>query len=276
MATRPFRSARLTCALLAALCTAPAGAQESLPEGRASADGWQFSVAPYIWGVMINGDVTIAGVETSVDTGLIEIIEESDSIFAFQGHFEVMKGNFGAYLDGTYLDVGVDTDVGPIDLDSDTRVILADFGAFYRVLDRRLGAAPSGDDGRRLRLDLIAGARYTDLNVDLDLSAGPLGISLDNGKNWIDPIVGGRVIADLTDRLVLVARSDIGGFGAGSDFTWNVIATLGYRFELFGAPAVALGGYRALYQDFEEGSGLNKFAWDIWVHGPIIALNVKF
>ncbi len=276
MTRRPFRKAWLTGALFAATCMAPAWAQESLPEGQASADGWQFSVAPYIWGVMINGDVTIAGAETSVDTGLVEIIEESDSIFAFLGHFEVMKGNFGAYLDTTYMDVHVDSDIGVFDVDSDLRTLFMDVGAFYRVGEWPLGAQPSGGDGRHLRLDLTAGARYTDLKVDLDLSVGALSTSLDNGKNWIDPIVGGRVIADLTDRLVLVARSDIGGFGAGSDFTWNVIANLGYRFELFGAPAVALGGYRALYQDFEEGSGLNKFAWDIWVHGPIIALNVKF
>lgn len=276
MTRRSFRCAWLSCALFAAVCTAPAGAQESLPEGRTSAEGWQFSIAPYVWGVMINGDVTIAGAETSVDTGIIEIIEDSDSIFAFQGHFEVMKGKFGAYLDGTYLDVGVDSDVGPVDVDSDTQVISADFAAFYRVLDRPLGAAPSGDDGRRLRLDVIAGARYTSLDVDLGVSAGPLSTSFDNGKNWTDPIVGGRVIYDLTDRLVLLSRSDIGGFGAGSDFTWSGLATLGYRFELFGAQAMALGGYRALYQDFEEGSGLNKFAWDLWLHGPIIGMVVKF
>jgi hypothetical protein len=276
MTRRSYRIAWLWCVLFAAVWVTPAGAQESLPDGEVSADGWQFSVAPYVWGVMINGDATIAGATTSVDTNIIEIIEDSDSIVALQGHFEVMKGNFGAYVDGTYMDLNIKSNVGPVDLDTDTQVILADFTAFYRVLDRPLDAAPSDDEDRRLNVDVIAGARYTSLEVDLGVSAGGISTTLENGKNWWDPIVGGRIKYDLTDRLFVFSRSDIGGFGAGSDFTWSGLGMLGYRFELFGAPAMVLGGYRALYTDYEEGSGLNKFAWDIWIHGPIIGLNVRF
>ncbi len=34
--------------------------------------------------------------------------------------------------------------------------------------------------------------------------------------------------------------------------------------------------YRALYQDFEEGSGSDRFVWDVTLHGPILGLNVRF
>ena len=57
-----------------------------------------------------------------------------------------------------------------------------------------------------------------------------------------------------------------------SDLTWNIVGLLGYKFQLFGAEARALGGYRVLYQDFEDGNGANKFACDVITHGPIIGL----
>ncbi len=40
-------------------------------------------------------------------------------------------------------------------------------------------------------------------------------------------------------------------------------------------PAFA-GKSRALYQDFEEGSGSDRFVWDVTLHGPILGLNVRF
>ena len=114
------------------------------------------------------------------------------------------------------------------------------------------------------------------MEVDLDISIGLGAGSFDGSQDWIDPFVGGRAIVDLTDRLVLVTRGDIGGFGVGSDFTWHALGMLGYRFGLFGAQATALGGYRALYQDFHSGSGANEFRWDVTIHGPILALNFEF
>ena len=35
-------------------------------------------------------------------------------------------------------------------------------------------------------------------------------------------------------------------------------------------------GYRILYQDYERGSGINKFAYDITTHGPIIGVQYRF
>ncbi len=47
--------------------------------------------------------------------------------------------------------------------------------------------------------------------------------------------------------------------------------------NLFGErDARVLVGYRALYQDYEKGSGASKFEWDVTVHGPVMALNIEF
>jgi hypothetical protein len=52
---------------------------------------------------------------------------------------------------------------------------------------------------------------------------------------------------------------------------------LGYRFGLFGEDnARVVGGYRAMYQDYTDGSGDNKFEWDVTLHGPILGLSIEF
>ena len=35
-------------------------------------------------------------------------------------------------------------------------------------------------------------------------------------------------------------------------------------------------GYRALSQDYDKGSGANKFEWDVTLHGPVFALGIAF
>ena len=56
-----------------------------------------------------------------------------------------------------------------------------------------------------------------------------------------------------------------------------VIGIFSYRFCLLGNDDVRfLFGYKALYQDYEEGSGRDKFEFDVTMHGPILGLSVPF
>jgi len=138
-----------------------------------------------------------------------------------------------------------------------------------------LSTAALGDEPK-LVVDLYTGARYTHIDVDLDLNLGP-GRSSSGDEGWIDPIVGLRTMWQLTPRWSVTAYGDVGGFGVGSDFSWLANGLVGYRFDLFGKKdSKFLFGYRALYQDYSSGSGDNKFAWDVTIHGPLIALAVEF
>jgi hypothetical protein len=71
---------------------------------------------------------------------------------------------------------------------------------------------------------------------------------------------------------------NVGGFGVGSDFAWGAMSTIGYRFSLFSEEknARAVAGYRDIYQDYTDGSGRNKFKWDVMLYGPILGLVVEF
>ena len=64
--------------------------------------------------------------------------------------------------------------------------------------------------------------------------------------DWVDPLIGARVRHQLAPGQELLVRADIGGFGAGSEFSWNALAA--YSFELAvrdGVTYSGLLGYRA-------------------------------
>ena len=55
---------------------------------------------------------------------------------------------------------------------------------------------------------------------------------------------------------------------------WSLV---GYRFGLFGeGNANLFGGYRVLKQKYEDGSGRDRFDWDMTMHGPIVGLKITF
>ncbi len=170
-----------------------------------------------IWAVILDGDMTVKGNTATVDVNIIDMIKESDSIFALEGYFEARKGDWGAFVDGTYANLTMGGGVGPLSVDVDFKYALVDFAAFYRVGTWPLGGA-SANNGQNLSLEVLAGGRYTSMDVELDISTPGPSTVVDKRQDWVDPIVGGRVLLDLTDDVSLVFRGDIGGFGVGSDF----------------------------------------------------------
>jgi hypothetical protein len=75
----------------------------------------------------------------------------------------------------------------------------------------------------------------------------------------------------------LALEGSVGGFGVGSDFAWYVQGLIGYGFGLFeDDDATVFGGYRTLYQDYEDGHGNSKFEWDITLQGPVVGLQIAF
>jgi hypothetical protein len=121
----------------------------------------------------------------------------------------------------------------------------------------------------------FAGARFNSISGDLTI-IGPLGNdrTTTGTQEWWDPIVGAQVSFPLLDKkLTLDGRFDVGGFGAGSDLTWQAYPYLSWRFSKFGSVQL---GYRWLSTDYETGSGASKFRYDVIVQGPQIGLVLHF
>lgn len=147
--------------------------------------------------------------------------------------------------------------------DVDIEIWLVEFRGLYRA---GRWAYRQGQGDRGWTLDLLAGGRYTSLEQEITFKVAPLP-QLKADQSWTDPIVGGCAIFDLTERWAFRLRTDIGGFGVGSDFTFNGVGMFDYRYVGWGLDMDILAGYRGLYEDYSSGSGPTAFVWKIWMHG---------
>ena len=69
-------------------------------------------------------------------------------------------------------------------------------------------------------------------------------------------------------------EGDVGGFGAGSDFSWQLVGTYGFDVHCIETPLHIVIGYRALSVDFSENGRFGKNALDFVEHGPVVGLEV--
>ena len=100
---------------------------------------------------------------------------------------------------------------------------------------------------------------------------GGTDIDADETVWWIDPVVGARFGADVTEKVSLVLAGNVGGFGIGSasKFSWESLLFARYRLgEHWGLVA----GYRALGYE-REGSGITL---DLIEHGPVLGASYSF
>ena len=246
---------------------------------------WQFTFAPYIWFASLDGKLGVRGRTADVDASFLDVLENSDSVIGFLGYAEVRKGKWGVFVDSIYADVGTDTaTVGPLSVDTQMQAWFFQFGALYRIFGRSPAEVRGGgpeDAWQKLVVDAYLGGRYSYMDGEIDsrinLGFGPgLGRVVGRTEDWIDPIIGLRTVFSLTPKLKFNVKGDIGGFGVGSHFAYQVQALLGYHFPLFGIGSAVWAGYRALYQNFDTGMGANQFVYDMTMHGPITGLSFHF
>jgi hypothetical protein len=278
---RSSRRARLAIVACLALWTAPPALAEPPPER-----DWTFAITPYIWLPAMTGDVTVRGRTADIDTSIADLFTESDFVFGLQAEMEAWyKKRFGMIFNGQWTVLDQDdnsfgpTDgppfgpgIFPIEFDLHMNMGLFEFLGAYRVGAWELGSGPSSP---AFTLEPFVGARVTTLKVTFDPEGGS---DLDQSKTWADPILGSRMDLALGNegRWKIRFRGDFGGFGAGSEFTWNLVGGLGYEWRFDTWQLEALLGGRALYQDFEDGSDLKRFEWDVTQYGPVVALGFKF
>jgi hypothetical protein len=95
-------------------------------------------------------------------------------------------------------------------------------------------------------------------------------IARSNDLEWVDPVVGGRIRHQLAPGKELRVEGDIGGFGVGSKFSWQVVGTYGFDTTCLGTPLHAVLGYRALAVDYSENGRYGKEGLDLIQHGPVM------
>jgi hypothetical protein len=119
-------------------------------------------------------------------------------------------------------------------------------------------------------LDALVGFRYWDMQNSLVLK---IPNAPDTGRrasrSWADPILGLRYQQTLSPRWSVVFKGDFGGFGAGSEFTYQLLGSVGYHFGKENSIHLA---YRYLSVDYRSGN----FVADLAIQGLLLGFGFRF
>jgi len=241
---------------------------------KAEIGGWSLAVTPYLWGAGIDGTVTVGGHSAEVSRSFDELLKSLD--LAGMINLQARTGRFGLYSDVAFIGLSDSTSVkdpatGATLLNATASIDewLVDFGASWAVA--QWGAGGTGTKGI---VDLFLGGRYwsvaTELKADSPFFAGEP--SVKKTVDWVDPIVGARLSVDVTPKLELIGRGDVGGGlgGSTSKLTWSASALLGWHFTPL-LSAYAGWKYLSVEREGDRGSTV-----DLAMSGPVLGLAFTF
>ena len=245
--------------MLVTVMPARAAAEETVQK-----DGWQFGANVYMWmptfgGKSANGDT----IEITFD----ELFKDLE--FAFMGGVEARNGRWHLTTDVIYLKVEQKNDrkvtvPDGTDLKADATVTLHGW-----VVTPAIGY--SFIDTEKVRMEVLAGARYLWLKPELDLRVtGPLhsrdkNIS-DSGDVW-DGIVGIRGNVNLDKNWYAPYYVDIGT--GDSNVTWQWMAGFGCKVSKV---VDVVAAWRYLYWKFDD----NKVLSNLYINGPLVGVKFRF
>lgn len=261
--------------------TAALGADE-VRAAPATVDGadWAFQATGYLWATGLNGNISPfrRAPTLHVEKSFSDVMEDLN----FGGFLNVW-GRYDRFVlsgDIMYVDTTDSKAAGPlpalqipglpilpagaaIDADVDTQEFMATLQAGYRIIDA---------DG--FSLDALAGARFWHISNEVAVTAshpliGSVSATHQESFGWVDPVIGARAFFNLTDKLSVQGQFDIGGFGAGSDFTWSALATVNY---IFTDTLSVSAGYKVLDVDYSD----DGYVFDSRLSGPVMGLTYRF
>jgi hypothetical protein len=270
-----------------------------LPEIQA----WTFSATLYGWVPLLNGSTTVKGRTVDVDVSysdLGDLIRRSEipkDLFALMGYFEARNGRFSIFSDLVYLKIGLNGSMTRSrGVDALNATVGASAGLTYEMFIGELAAAyevarwgATGVPGSGTAIDVFGGVRAWWQRADASLALtgtvniGDLALNADRtlsasqSVSWADPLVGLRLRHQIAPGLNFVASGDVGGFGVGSQFSWQALAAINYDFCVRNNVTWSgMLGYKALFVDYSKGSGLTRYEYDMTMHGPIFGITARF
>ena len=239
---------------LALTMVSPAQAQE------VDEDRWGLTVAPYFVFPNMNGQAGIGDVVVDVDASPADIFDNLQ--FGFMLFFEMSNQDWAVGVDGLYMNLGQE---GITPGGRETEADMKQFAIQTNILRRVAAWAEVG-----------LGVRLNSIETGLMVAPGEIvlpGTDVTVKNTWLDPLIAARFIIPMESKWRLGIQGDIGGFGISSDFAWQVLPFVGYRFSQVFELA---GGYRAFGMKYETGSGDDYFLYDMTIFGPQLGIILRF
>lgn len=249
-------------AVAAAGCAASAPASVApRPEEKARPATQDFDVAvePYLWAASVDGNVRLgSGGGASVGADFDELLDdlEAAAMLAVEARF----GNgFGLLGDITWFDLEDEGTATGLAIPVEGRV-----GMFHGQLSGLW--RPPGQE--HVLFDVLAGVRVIDIETEMR-GDGPFALNPQGGDTFVDPVVGARATVPLGEDFQFLVLGDIGGFGVGTDLSYQVFASVGWAISRH----VGIGlGWRHLGVDFSE----SNMSADFDFTGPLLGMRFAF
>jgi len=224
---------------------------------------WHFLTDVYLIFPYMNG-------ETAVINQIIVPVDENPSdIFgklkmAAMFYIEAHSYKWAITSDFIFMNLSQDVTPGALIKSGDItgKQLIWETTGLYRLL-------PFWELGVGGRLNDIS----SEINALIDINSDTQEINMSGSKIWFDPLVIARLTGDIHEKWLFQFRGDVGGFGVGSNFTWQLQAYTGYRFtKVFQLTA----GYRILSIDYDKGTGADRFIYNVDISGPVIRAGFNF
>jgi len=214
-----------------------------------------FALRPYLWAAGISGDASADsddGTDITSDFGGLLDHLDGALLLASEARLDDDVALLGDFV---WLSLaGDETGPGGTTVRSDLDVIEAQLALAYSV------ARGGGMD-----VDLLYGVRV--IGLDMRLASGA--IDADRNETLVDPLIGLRGNVRLADDWRLLLYADVGGFGVGSELSYQLATIVEYAIT----DRIAVGlGYRQLGLDVDE----EHLDFDGVIGGPLLGFEFRF
>jgi hypothetical protein len=202
---------------------------------------WHLAVSPYLWFPGVHGTIGARGHDASIHVSPGDLL--SHFRFGLMGLVDTRYKRIVLPLDIVWVRLGANNALALTDNAVSARIRGSEFiltpKVGYRLVDSQI-----------VKIDALTGFRYWHFGESLTFSPSSLGLKFSRSQNWVDPLVGGRITANLSPKISATIAGDVGGWNTGSVLDYQIAGVLGYRIK----PAVVLqAGYRYLAVDYRNG-----------------------
>jgi hypothetical protein len=192
---------------------------------------FSFTANPYLWTVAMGGTIGLPGIPDpypksyEVNMSFSDALSKIKMAFMFGGKLKYK--NMNLFYDLVYanlknFDAEVPASQGLVSANTTNKELIIDLSLGYSFPMKN----------KSIDLSAYAGARIWSIDTELTLNeTSGTTIMKSASKTWVDPIVGINANFILSKKWFAYLRSDFGGFGVNSQFTFMVLGGFGYKFS---------------------------------------------